>query len=62
MLQSLFSKACGLIQLCYILSYISLRSLMVEDAYTKLQPRRFNWNVSHESISRVWLSFDTKVL
>lgn len=36
---------------------------MVEDAYTKLQPRRFNWNVSHvESISRVWLSFDTRHL
>lgn len=35
---------------------------MVEDAYTKLQPRRFNWNVSHESISWLWLSFDTKVL
>lgn len=35
---------------------------MVEDAYTKLQPRRFNCNVSHESISRLRLSFDTKVL
>lgn len=66
MRQSVFSKNCGLVQLCYVLSYISLkkelRSPMVKDAYTTLSPRRFNWNVSHvESVSRVWFSFGTKV-